>query len=190
MINYGYIVKTSILALGLIAFGLAPAATALAEPQHNNHQNRHSFNNHGNHHSFNRHGNRHFRHGGGHGFRHHGGHGGDVFLGVLAGGLLYYGLTANRRDYSYDRNYYRNYNRKVYVQQQPVYAQPSQQNWTSQAPVQPQIEPTKSPCLQIREYQTTITVGDQTVAAYGQSCLMPDGTWKLGPAYPEPDFGN
>lgn len=35
-------------------------------------------------------------------------------------------------------------------------------------------------CLQIREYQTTITVGGEEKAAYGDACLMPDGSWRLG----------
>ncbi|GIX16623.1 MAG: hypothetical protein KatS3mg119_0809 [Rhodothalassiaceae bacterium] len=35
-------------------------------------------------------------------------------------------------------------------------------------------------CLQIREYQTTITVGGEEKEAYGDACLMPDGSWRLG----------
>ena len=33
-------------------------------------------------------------------------------------------------------------------------------------------------CLQVREYQTEILVGGKTVPAYGDACLMPDGSWK------------
>ncbi len=233
MINFGYIVKTSVLALGLIAFGVIPAATAMSGQKirghkgSNSHQvtKHHSSNSHQNnrhrsanrhhnngHQSSNRHHNGHryynshnyghnynWRYNYGYGTHGHGsyyysGHGNDVALGLLAGGLLYYGLTADQRDYNYGRNYNSGYGNRVVVQQQRVPQQNGGLQWTSdtlnQPLAQPLNAPTKSPCLQTREYQTTITVGDQTVPAYGQSCLMPDGTWKLGPAYPEPDFNN
>ncbi len=49
-------------------------------------------------------------------------------------------------------------------------------------PPPPPVPPSDrdSGCLQIREYQTTITVGGEEKAAYGDACLMPDGSWRLG----------
>jgi len=233
MMNYGLMVKTSVLAFGLVAFAAIPAATAMSDQKtrgfkgsnshqvskHHNvkaqHRNRHQSRNH--HQSSNRHHNRGHRNSSrfsygygynshnynwrhnygnsshGHGSYYYSGHNNDLFYGVLAGGLLYYALTADQRDN--DRDYYRTsnrgystgYNNRVVIQQQPV-AQNSGLQWTQDTLTQPLREPAKSPCLQIREYQTTIKVGDQSVPAYGQSCLMPDGTWKLGPATPEPDY--
>ena len=188
MRNFGKLVKMTIFALGLFLFGLAPAAQALAENRHNNHNNnRHGYNNHSYGHNYRRHHNRHSynRHGynrHNYGYRRHhgGGHGNTVALGLLTGGLLFYALTANQRSSNYDR-------RTVYVQQQPVYAQQPQSQWVQQRrPAQPQN--LDSSCLQVREYQTTITVGNQSVPAYGQSCLQADGSWKLGPAVPEPGY--
>ena len=175
-----YFLKASIFALGLAAFGLAPVTQAAAD--HKN--NRHHYNNHNKHHYYNNHKrhyyNHHNRWRGHYGYNHHnhGGRGGEVALGMLTGGLLFYALTANQ-----NKDYHRNNNRTVYVQQQPVYVQPQQQ-WANTRPAQPQ----DSSCLQVREYQTTITVGGQNVPAYGQSCLQPDGSWKLGPAIPEPGY--
>lgn len=215
MSKFNHIVKISVFALAIAIFGLAPLAQAKSERGHNNRSSSHSFKNKGSNHSFNRHSsrknfsnrsskrnfsnrssrrnfNRHsnrrsyssygyrgnYGYGGSYGYYggHRGGHGGEVALGLLTGGLLFYALTANQRN-----------NDTVYVQQQPVYVQPEQQQqWTQRQPVQPQN--LDSSCLQVREYQTTITVGNQSVPAYGQSCLQPDGSWKLGPAIPEPGY--
>lgn len=41
-------------------------------------------------------------------------------------------------------------------------------------------KPSQQSCLMIREYQTKITVGGQEVDAYGDACLQPDGSWRLG----------
>lgn len=185
MRNFGTLIKMTVFALGLLLFGLAPAAQALAENRHNNHNNRHGYSNHNygnnyrrnhNRHNYNRYNNRY-----NYGYRrHNSGHGDTLALGLLTGGLLFYALTANQRSSSYDR-------RTVYVQQQPVYVQPPQSQWVQQRrPAQPQN--LDSSCLQVREYQTTITVGNQSVPAYGQSCLQADGSWKLGPAIPEPGY--
>lgn len=46
----------------------------------------------------------------------------------------------------------------------------------------------ESACLQTREYQTTIIVGGAERHAYGTACLMPDGSWMMGQATPEPIF--
>ena len=184
MRNFNRIIKISIFTLGLAVFGLAPAAQAVAGQGYNKHNNKHSYKKHYNNHNYNKRHNRrnHNRYsynsryygGGGYYNRHRGGHGGEVALGLLTGGLLFYALTANQRK-----------TETVYVQQQqPVYVQPTQQQWVQQRPVQP----VNNSCLQVREYQTTITVGGQTVPAYGQSCLQADGSWKLGPAIPEPAY--
>ncbi|MBL4800469.1 MAG: hypothetical protein JKY45_01160 [Emcibacter sp.] len=184
MSKFSRIIKISVFTLGLAIFGLAPAAQAIAEHKYNNHYNKHAYNKHNNNHNYNRRHNRpsynkyssnRYYYGKRHHNRHHNSHGGDVALGVLTGGLLFYALTANQR-----RN-----TETIYVQQQqPVYVQPAQQQWTGRQPVQV----INNSCLQVREYQTTITVGGQTVPAYGQSCLQADGSWKLGPATPEPGF--
>ena len=34
-------------------------------------------------------------------------------------------------------------------------------------------------CLQTREYQTEITIGDEVVPAYGTACLQADGSWQV-----------
>ncbi|QDE27519.1 hypothetical protein FIV45_09630 [Paremcibacter congregatus] len=189
-------VKVSVCALSMAAFGLAPISQAFADNRDRGHQKNYvghhkNYKNNGRHHnkSYRKHhkknhyrNNRHYssRHYYGghnyrHGYRHHRSHGGEVALGVLTGGLLFYALTANDR---------RNDRETVYVQQQPVYVQPPEQKWVNQRPAQPK----DYSCLQVREYQTTITVGGQSVPAYGQSCLQEDGSWKLGPATPEPTF--
>ena len=203
MHKFSHIIKVTVFALGIAIFGLAPAAQAMSERNNHKQGNRHSYNNNGNKHhynkrsnhrnynkhnsrkySYNRHSksrygyrsNRHYYSGGYYNShrRHHSGHGGEVALGLLTGGLLFYALTANERSSYNDRT--------VYVQQQPTYVQPTQQQRVAQP------ENVDTSCLQVREYQTTITVGNQSVPAYGQSCLQPDGSWKLGPAIPEPGY--
>lgn len=184
----GHIIKVSVFALSIAIFGLAPVAQAKSERgnhSYNNHNSKHTYGRQSNRqsHNYSRHNNHSYGYSsygyggrysyGGSYYSGHGGHGGEVALGILTGGLLFYALTANQRN-----------TRTVYVQQQPVYAQPVQQ----QQVAQPQN--LDSSCLQVREYQTTITVGNQTVPAYGQSCLQADGSWKLGPAIPEPDYYN
>ena len=171
------LVKISVFTLGLGIFGLLPMAQAMAD-----HRNRHNYGyeygyNDYRYDRYDRHNWWHYRH---HRRNHHdGGNGDAIALGVITGGLLFYALTANQRRHDYDRPVYRN--RPVYVQQQPVYVQPVRQQWTRPAPPQ-------NHCLQVREYQTTVTVGNQNVPAYGQSCLQPDGSWKLGPATPVPGY--
>ena len=188
MSKFNHIVKITVFALGIAIFGLAPAAQARSD--RDNHRNHDRYDNYGKkyynkqrrNHRKNYRNNRHNYNYSNYGYRdnryynnRHRRHGNDNLIGgMLAGGLLFYALTANQKK-----------NDTVYVQQQPVYTQqPSQQQWT-QAPAQPV---TDRSCLQIREYQTTITVGGQTVPAYGQSCLQADGSWKLGPAIAEPNY--
>lgn len=212
------VIKLSVFILGLSAFGLVPVAQAMADQRqdrsrsYNNQKNSHNSRRHNDRrdygrksdrrdygrksdrrnygrnsskrydkrHNYKKYGYNRNNYRGYYGYsrnRHNRGRGGEVALGVLTGGLLFYALTANQRSQNNDRT--------VYVQQQPTYTQPQQQ-WTQpQQPVQPQNDPS---CLQVREYQTTITVGGQSVPAYGQSCLQADGSWKLGPAIPEPNY--
>lgn len=190
MRKFSPIVKMTVFALGSAIFALAPTAQAKSEYGHHKQSRHNSYYNYGynynwrdHHRSYNRHynHNRHsysWRHyyGGRYYSRHHGGHGNEVVLGLFLGGLFFSALTANERHRYNDRT--------VYVRQQPVYTQPIQQKWTQQ----PVIQPRNSSCLQVREYQTTITVGNRSVPAYGQSCLQADGSWKLGPAIPEPGY--
>ncbi len=172
MRKLGHIAGKGLLILGLAAIAVTPAI-AESHQRHNDHDRDDYGNRHYNRHYYNNrpYYNRPYRYGGGYYYRgRHRDHGGEVALGVLTGGLLFYALTAN------NRTHYNN-NRTIYVREKPVYIQP---------PAQPRNQYASSSCLQVREYQTTITVGGQNVPAYGQSCLQPDGTWKLGPAIPEP----
>ncbi len=61
-----------------------------------------------------------------------------------------------------------------YVEPRPVYAGPA-------------IEPQMEGCRMIREYQTQITVGGRLVDAYGDACLMADGSWRRGAAKVVPE---
>lgn len=191
MVKLNKILKVSVFALSLGAFGVAPVSQAFADHRdrdrghhhkkykhYKKHHNKHNYQYSKHHYKHNRHykNRRHYnRHYSGHyNYRHHNNHGGEVALGMLTGGLLFYALTANNKP---ERE-------TVYVKERPVYVQPPEQRWVAQRPAQPQDRS----CLQVREYQTTITVGGQSVPAYGQSCLQPDGSWKLGPAIPEPGY--
>lgn len=188
MSKFKHIVKITVFALGIAIFGLAPAAQARSD--RDNHRNHNRYDNYDNKryntHRRNYRNNRYNYGYNNYGYRDnsysynynslHRRHGNDVVLGVLAGGLLFYALTAKQRNAD-----------TVYVQQQPVYAQPQQQ-WTQQRQPVTQPQNRDSSCLQVREYQTTITVGGQAVPAYGQSCLQADGSWKLGPAIAEPNY--
>ena len=49
------------------------------------------------------------------------------------------------------------------------------------------IEQQRQDCRMIREYQTTITIGGKEVPAYGDACLQPDGSWRLGAPKPVPE---
>ncbi|WP_282609968.1 hypothetical protein [Pelagibius sp. Alg239-R121] len=42
-------------------------------------------------------------------------------------------------------------------------------------------------CQMIREYQTVVKIGGKQVQAYGDACMQPDGSWKLGPPKPVPE---
>jgi hypothetical protein len=63
----------------------------------------------------------------------------------------------------------------IVTPQQPVVA-------TAPAPVQaaqPSSTFTNDAGQTCREYQSTITVGNQQQQAYGTACLQPDGTWRV-----------
>jgi hypothetical protein len=140
---------------------------------------------------------------------------GSGFLpGLVGGAILYSALNNSRRydnyynsnvgirysspSYRYNRyNYYSPsvsyYNRPrtevVYVdrpvaQQVPVYGQPQQQSYVQQQ----QYAAQNDNCLQSREYTTTIEIGGESVPAYGQACLQPDGSWKFGDPVAVPNF--
>ena len=91
--------------------------------------------------------------------------------------------------------YYRPRTRVVYVerpvqtvvQQVPVYTQEPQQQVYS-GPQQQSDQFANESCLQVREYTTTIQIGGKDVPAYGNACLMPDGSWKFGDPVAEPSF--
>ncbi len=89
----------------------------------------------------------------------------------------------------YSPSYYYNYTppRQTVIVREPVYI--SEPTYV-QAPVAAKSRytaPVSSDggvCLQEREYQATITIGNEEVPAYGTACLQPDGSWKHGPAQP------
>lgn len=65
----------------------------------------------------------------------------------------------------------------------PLYFGPRYAPQPAPPPAPAQAAPTAyrqapSDCLQVREYQTEIVVGGNTVPAYGDACLQPDGSWK------------
>lgn len=43
-------------------------------------------------------------------------------------------------------------------------------------------------CRQTREYTTTVIIGGRAQEAYGTACLMPDGSWRRGPAALVPGY--
>ncbi len=108
----------------------------------------------------------HFRHGH---YHHHHGHGaGRTLLGIGIG-LLAYDIIHKSKAHARART---TYEESSYP---PAY--PPRRSAV-------RIEPpaaSAGDCLQIREYQTIITVGGEEREAYGDACLMPDGNWRLGP---------
>ena len=109
---------------------------------------------------------RHVRHGY---YRHHHGHGaGRTLLGIGIG-LLAYDIIHKSKAHARARTSY----------EEPSYP-PAYPPRRSSARIAPPA-PAAGECLQIREYQTTITVGGEEREAYGDACLMPDGSWRLGP---------
>lgn len=112
----------------------------------------------------------------------HGGTGAAVLFGL---GLLTI-LMSQPRTRTYDR-YYR-YPTTIYRQPRTVYVQPTVRQ--VRAPVQrpaPRVvpRPTRAAlppgCLMIREYTTTVMVDGRERDAYGDKCLLADGSWRKGP---------
>jgi hypothetical protein len=89
-----------------------------------------------------------------------------LWIGLLGGGILGYGLHAYQHRNTADQDYYPQAN--------------------SAPPPPPQYANTASvnPCLQEREYSTKIMVGGKQVEGYGTACLQPDGAWRYGEAQP------
>jgi hypothetical protein len=141
----------------------------------------------------------------------YGGNNSSSFFTGLVGGAILYSAFNNNNNYNYNYGYsnygYPNYSYSNYgygtnyrsyrpntnvvyvdrpvVQQVPVYvAQPQAPAY----PAQTQQQANDNSCLQTREYTSEINIGGQTVPAYGQACLQPDGSWKFGEAIPVPNF--
>ena len=102
---------------------------------------------------------------------HHNNHNHDndkLWIGLLGGGILGYGLGVYQNSNSAEQDNY---------PQATSTPPPSAPNvYASTAPV--------SPCLQEREYRTKIMVGGREVEGYGTACLQPDGSWRYGAAQP------
>ncbi|WP_417317541.1 hypothetical protein [Emcibacter sp.] len=184
------LLKASTVVLGVAAFGLVPTAQAWADGRHRD--GHHKEYRHDRHNRYEKHHNpryykpRHYGYVSYHSRRYHHprahysvhGHGSDVAIGLLAGGLLVYGLTQAAQQ--------NNQKEVIYVPaNQPPPA--GGRGWAASPPPQ-QVAYSHGSCLQEREYQTTITVGNEAVPAYGTACLQPDGSWKFGPAKEVPAY--
>lgn len=120
------------------------------------------------------------RHWGHHRQSHHDGwHGHRHGPGITFG--FYYGYPRYYRPYPY---YYRPY--PYYYAPPPVIYTPPPVQWVDPdraAGLPPAdrgsgFDP--SQCQMIREYQTQIMIDGKLVDAYGDACLMPDGSWQRG----------
>jgi hypothetical protein len=103
---------------------------------------------------------------------HHNNHNHDndkLWIGLLGGGILGYGLGVYQQRNAADQDNY-----------PEVTSTPPAPPVTSQYPATAQI----NPCLQEREYRTRIMVGGKEVEGYGTACLQPDGSWRYGTAQP------
>ena len=101
---------------------------------------------------------------------HHNNHDHDndkLWIGLLGGGILGYGLGVYQNSHSAEPDQY-----------QQVANVPPPPEYANTAPV--------NTCLQQREYNTKIMVGGKQVDGYGTACLQPDGSWRYGAAQPEP----
>ncbi|MDG1857610.1 MAG: hypothetical protein P8I94_00820 [Emcibacteraceae bacterium] len=76
----------------------------------------------------------------------------------------------------------------VYTQGPSTYSQQGYQNPDYQKQPQQQAAVIDNNCLQTREYTTTIDIGGESVPAYGQACLQPDGSWMFGEPIAAPSF--
>jgi len=102
---------------------------------------------------------------------HHNNHDHDndkLWIGLLGGGILGYGLGVYQNSHSAEPDQY----------QQVANAPPPPPEYANTAPA--------NTCLQQREYNTKIMVGGKQVDGYGTACLQSDGSWRYGAAQPEP----
>ncbi len=100
----------------------------------------------------------------GHGYRHH------------RYGYSRYGHRAYRYRHYKHRRYGHHHHRQSHVTYKKVVPAAPQATRTKETAA----EDLRQACLMIREYQTKITVGGKEVDAYGDACLQPDGSWRLG----------
>ena len=103
---------------------------------------------------------------------HHNNHNRDndkLWIGLLGGGILGYGLGVYQQRNAADED---NYPLATSAPPPPV---------TPRYPTTAQM----NSCLQEREYRTKIMVGGREVEGYGTACLQPDGSWRYGAAQPE-----
>jgi hypothetical protein len=99
---------------------------------------------------------------------HHNNHHHDndkLWIGLLGGGILGYGLGVYQQSQTTEQ-----------VAAPQVASAPPPPAYASTAPIYP--------CLQEREYRTKIMVGSKEVEGYGTACLQPDGSWRYGAAQP------
>jgi hypothetical protein len=100
---------------------------------------------------------------------HHNNHDHDndkLWIGLLGGGILGYGLGVYQNSHSAEQDQY----------QQATSVPPPPPQYANTAPA--------NTCLQQREYNTKIMVGGKQVDGYGTACLQPDGSWHYGAAQP------
>jgi hypothetical protein len=169
-------------AAAALSFGGAAApAYAQAPDSHHDHGPPSSGHDHGSPHS--EHDHSHSGPGGYHDGRHDGDHRrhdhdrSSVRLGINLGywwGYPYYYRPYYRPYRYYDPYYYRPYPYEFYPA--PTY------RYYQYAPPPTRTVERPYPCLQEREYQTTVIIGGREVEAYGTACLQPDGSWRRGPA--------
>jgi hypothetical protein len=88
-----------------------------------------------------------------------------LWIGLLGGGILGYGLGVYQQRNAADQD-----------NSPPVASAPPPPVYASTNP--------GNPCLQEREYRTKIMVGGKEVEGYGTACLQPDGSWRYGAAQP------
>lgn len=111
-------------------------------------------------------------------------HGKNAFAGVLAGALIG-GIVGNQIGQYMDRQ------DRINMQSAIIHTPVNQEaSWTSDKagpngrPVTYTVRPirnyrTAQHHRYCREYQTTVTVGGEVKKAFGTSCRMPDGSWKI-----------
>ena len=125
---------------------------------------------------------RHFGHHHHFGHRRHYGHGYRRHYGPR----FFFGFSnyGHRRHFGYRRHYpgyYAPYPRVIYRPPPVQYVTPAPVTVAPPAVQQQPVAQLPEGCRMVREYQTQITVGGKLVDAYGDACLMPDGSWERGP---------